>query len=71
MQKDDIEELMEWKHKQELKEAEKTGQWKTCALAWSIITFFVGAIAAAIAQCSNAVYAGLKAFWVVVWGGNQ
>jgi len=68
--KDDIEELLEWKHSEELKQAEKhgqkVGQWKTCTLAWSIITGFVGVISWLGIKCSDAVYAGVNAFWIVL-----
>jgi len=72
---DDIEELLEWKHDQELRQATATGvkegQWKTCTLAWSIITGFVATIAGLCVNYSEAVYAGVKAFWVVAMGKIQ
>ncbi len=67
----DVEELLEWKHDQEIKEANKAGQWKTCTLAWSIITGFVATIAGLCVNYSEAVYAGVKAFWVVAMGKIQ
>ena len=70
---DDLEKLdnefHEWKREQELKQAKaegrKEGRWKTCTLAWSIITMFVGSGSWLCVKFSDAVYAGLHAFWVV------
>jgi hypothetical protein len=68
--KDDLEKLEKefhtWKLDQQLKDANKAGQWKTCVLAWSIITGFVAAISTLGIKYSDAVYAGVNAFWIVM-----
>ena len=57
------EEFHAWKLAQQLREAEKAGQWKTCTLAWSLITLAVGTVATLCAKFSKPVLIGLKAFW--------